>query len=144
MRPSVRVGELVSYTGSDGPEVAGLVVEIRRTDCRVLDLESERAIWLPQSHLRRGARQVRMGSATSLLSSLVLHLEGTEIEVERIAQGGTRALIAVPAIDADAIDEVRRFLGATLRSIRIQPGGLGKIYLAVEFAPRDATSAPVA
>ena len=134
----------MSYAGAEGPEVAGLVVEIRRTDCRVLDLESDRALWLPQSHLRRGARHVRMGSATSLLSSLVLHLQGTEIEVERIAQGATRALIAVPVIDADEIDEVRRFLGETLRSIRIQPGGLGKVYLAIEFAARDATSPPVA
>jgi len=137
MRPSVRVGDLVSYAGPDGPEVAGLVVEIRRTDCRVLDLEADRSLWLPQSHLRRGSSRVRMGSTTSLLSSLVLHLEGTEVEVERIAQGGIRALIARPGIDADEIDAVRRFLGGTLRSIRIQPGGLGKIYLAVEFSARD-------
>jgi len=124
----------VSYAAASGPEVAGLVVEIRRTDCRVLDLEADRSLWTPQAHLRRGSSRVRRGSATSLLSSLVLHLEGSEIEVERIAQAGIRALIAVPGIDADEIDAVRRFLGAALRSIRIQPGGLGKVYLAIEFA----------
>jgi hypothetical protein len=129
----LKVGELVSYAGDSGREVAGLVVEIRRTDCRVLDPDSDRAFWLPQSHLRRGARSIRKGSAASLLSSLVLHLEGTELEIEKDPRGGTRAQIACAGLDGDAVDRVRRYFGAGFRNLRILPGGLGKVYLVVEF-----------
>ncbi len=133
MGGGVRVGEVVSYLEEPGQEVAGLVVEIRRTDCRVLNLDSDRSYWIPQTHLHRGARSIRKGSATSLLSSLVLHLGGTELEVERDAEGRLRAQIACPGLDAEAVDQVRSYFGAALVGLRIAPGGLGKIYLVLDL-----------
>lgn len=135
MAARLQVGELVSYVESGGEEVAGLVVEIRRSDCRVLNLDSEHSYWLPQSHIRRGARSIRKGSVTSLLSSLVLHLEATQLEVDRTPGGTIRAQIACAGLDADGVAQIRRFFGEDYRSLRIAPGGLGKIYLILEFAP---------
>ena len=132
---SVRVGELVSYVEPSGEELAGLVVEIRRTDCCILDLDAERSYWLPNAHLLRGARAIRKGSATSLLSSLVLHLEAVNLEVEHVSDGAIRAQIGCRSLDADGIDAIRRYFGAALRTLRILPGGLGKIILLVEFLP---------
>jgi hypothetical protein len=141
LRARLGVGELVSYLEPGGGEVAGLVVEIRRRDCRVLDLDADRSYWLPVAHLRRGARSVRKGSATSLLSSLVQHLEGSEIEVERDAAGVVRAQIACAEIDAGRIDAIRRYFGDGFRSLTVLPGGLAKVWLAVEFVPSSPAPA---
>ncbi|MGD8376056.1 MAG: hypothetical protein PVF68_07940 [Acidobacteriota bacterium] len=135
MKSRVRVGELVSYVEPDGPEVAGLVVEIRRSDCRVLDLDRDRSYWLLMAHLRRGARTIARGSATSLLSSLVLHLDGSQLEVERDEHGMVAARIACRGIDAEGMERVRRYFGGRLEGLEVQPGGLGKIWLAVRFLP---------
>ncbi len=135
MAKDLQVGELVSYRDSPGNELGGLVVEIRRTDCCVLDLERDRSYWIPQTHLRRGTSTIRKGSATSLLSSLVLHLQGVQLEVERTDQGAVRAQIGCPSLDADGVDQIRNYFGASLRGLRITPGGLGKIILEVEFLP---------
>ena len=135
MATGLRVGELVSYVEGSGPEVSGLVVEIRRTDCRVLDLDSDRSYWLPQTHMRRGASSIRKGSAQSLLSSLVLHLDGTELEVEDASHGAIRARIACEGVDADEVDRVREYFGPALKSLHVAPGGLGKVFLVVEFVP---------
>ena len=131
----LKVGELVSYIEEPGKEVAGLVVEIRRVDCRVLNLDADRSYWLPRSHLRRGTRSIRKGSATSLLSSLVLHLEGTGVEVERDPGGVIRVQIGCPELDADGVDQIRRYFGDRFRGLHITPGGLAKIMLTVEFVP---------
>jgi len=117
--------------------VAGLVVEIRRRDCRVLDLDRDRSCWLRMAHLRRGARSIPRGSATSLLSSLVLHLDGSRLEVER-DEDAVAARIACGGIDADGIDRVRRYFGEGLRGLELQPGGLAKIWLVVRFRPGTA------
>ena len=143
MSQDLQVGELVSYVEPAGGELGGLVVEIRRTDCRVLNLDSDRSYWIPQTHIRRGTSTIRKGSATSLLSSLVLHLEGVQLEVERTDAGAVRAQIGCASLDADGVDQIRRYFGTSLRSLRIQPGGLGKIILVVEFLPsggNDSTS----
>ena len=137
-RMGLNVGEVVSYQEPSGEEMAGLVVEIRRNDCRVLDLDRERSYWLPQAHLNRGARTIEKGSATSLLSSLVLHVNGSVLEVERVGGGDVRAQIGCPELDADGVDQIRKYFGDSYRSLRILPGGLGKIYLVVEFRPRSA------
>ena len=142
VKKRVRVGELVSYVDPEGVEVAGLVAEIRRSDCRVLDLDSYRSYWFLMTHLSRGARMIRKGSATSLLSSLVLHLEGSELEVERDPQGAVHARIGCPGIDADGMEQIRRYFGAGLRTLEVQPGGLGKIWLAVEFVPPSPDGQP--
>ena len=142
MGRSLRVGELVSYADDTGEDVGALVVEIRRSDCRVLELDTERSFWLPQTHLRRGAPSIRKGSATSLLSSLVLHLDGLELEVERIAGGAFRAQIGCRSLEADDVDRIRRYFGPSLRSLRILPGGLGKVLLTVEFAPTPENHSP--
>ncbi len=135
MGVKLQVGELVSYAEEPGQEVAGLVVEIRRYDCRVLNLDADRSYWLPRTHLRRGARSIRKGSATSLVSSLVLHLEGTELEVEQDAQGVVQAQIGCRGVEADGLDQIRRYFGDRLRGLRVAPGGLAKIFLIVEFVP---------
>ena len=142
VKERVRCGELVSYVDPEGVEVAGLVVEIRRSDCRVLDLDSDRSYWLLMTQLSRGARMIRKGSATSLLSSLVLYLEGSQLEVERDPQGVVHARIGCPGIDADGMEQTRRYFGAGLRTLEVQPGGLGKIWLAVEFVPRSPEEGP--
>ena len=111
------------------------MVEIRRTDCRVLNLDTDRSYWIPQTHIRRGTSTIRKGSATSLLSSLVLHLEGIQLEVERTDSGAGRAQIGCRSLDADGVDQIRSYFGESLRNLQIQPGGLGKIILVVEFLP---------
>ena len=140
MSTKLQVGELVSYVEPSGEELGGLVVEIRRTDCRVLNLDAERSYWLPQSHLRRGTRTIRKGSATSLLSSLVMHLEGMQLEIERTSGGSIRAQIGCASLDAESVDQIRSYFGDTLRELRILPGGLGKIILRVEFLPSEGKS----
>ncbi len=138
MSTKLQVGELVSYVEPTGEELGGLVVEIRRTDCRVLNLDADRSYWLPQSQLRRGTRTIRKGSATSLLSSLVLHLQGMQLDVERVAGGSIRARIGCASLDASDVDQIRAYFGEMLRELRILPGGLGKIILGVEFLPSEA------
>lgn len=143
MAENLQVGELVSYVEPSGAELSGLVVEIRRTDCRVLNLDSERSYWIPQAPIRRGTSTIRKGSATSLLSSLVLHLEGVQLEVERTRDGCIQAQIGCVSLDADGIDQIRNYFGSSLRSLRILPGGLGKIILVVEFLPARGNSSSV-
>jgi len=138
----LRVGEVVSCREAAGEELAGLVVEIRRSDCRILDLDRDLSYWLPQTHLTRGARTIRKGSATSLLSSLVLHVGGSVLEVERVASGVVRAQVGCPEIDVDGVEEIRRYFGGAFRGLRILPGGLGKIFLVVEFLPAEAPPEP--
>ncbi len=140
MAENLQVGELVSYVESPGEELGGLVVEIRRTDCRVLNLDSDRSYWFPQTHLRRGTSTIRKGSATSLLSSLVLHLDGVQLEVERTRDGGIQAQIGCRSLDADGVDQIRNYFGSSLRTLNILPGGLGKIILVVEFLPSRGNS----
>jgi hypothetical protein len=136
---NIQVGELISYVESPGKELGGLVVEIRRTDCRVLNLDTDRSYWIPQTHIRRGTSTIRKGSATSLLSSLVLHLQGVQLEVERTRAGAIQAQIGCASLDADKVDQIRDYFGSALRALRILPGGLGKVILVVEFLPSEGT-----
>jgi hypothetical protein len=113
------------------PEELGLVIEIKRSNFKILYPEDKRC-WLPREAI---ARLRPEPDYTTFLQKLHFVLKRVHAhECELVTDGETHRVSArVDKIDVAAIDELRNFLGPGFVSLMVVPEGMAFMQLEVVF-----------
>jgi hypothetical protein len=135
---SIRVGDFV-YCRSKYyrdqlqlPEELGLVIEIKRSNFKLLYTNDKRC-WLPREALSR-IRPERLGGTTFLEKLHYLITRVRALECEIVSEAGTHRLtLRIDRIDLETIDDLRRFLGPSLISLVVVPEGMAFMQLELQF-----------
>jgi len=122
---------------------AGIVVETRKSDARVLYLDPDRSVWLPHASLRGAASGETAGTPLALASDLVRELKGRELEAasSTTTPALLRLVIAHGAVTLDLPERIRARLKERIHSWALRPAGLHKMESVIEIA-LPATTGP--
>ena len=136
MKESIQVGDFV-YCRSRRyrdqlqlPEEASLVIEIKRSNFKVV-YKSDKRAWLPRDLISR----VQAPADSPFLSRLNFLLKRVHAhECELVSHDGVHRLAArIDHIDHIAVNELRDFLGSDFVSLAVVPEGMAFMQLEIEF-----------
>ena len=135
---TIHVGDFVycrSKYYRDGlqlPEELGLVIEIKRSNFKVLYANDKRC-WLPREALSR-IRPEQPSYATFLekLHYLIKKVHAHEVELIS-ADGQHRLSLRIDRIDSGTVDDLRAFLGAEFVSLVVVPEGMAFMQVEIQF-----------
>lgn len=139
MKPqTIHVGDFIycrSQYYRDGlqlPEELGLVIEIKRSNFKVLYANDKRC-WLPRDALSR-IRPADLTYSTFLekLHYLIKKVHAQECELVS-AEGQHRLALRVDRIDHQTIDELRAFLADSFISLVVVPEGMAFMQVEIQF-----------
>ena len=114
------------------PEEVGLVIEIKRSNFKIL-YPSDKRCWLPREALTR-VRPDQIAYTTFLekLHYVIKRLHALECEL--VSEEGThRITLRIDRIDHEIIDELRRFLGKGFLSLVVVPEGMAFMQVEIQF-----------
>lgn len=114
------------------PEEVGLVIEIKRSNFKIL-YPSDKRCWLPREALAR-VRPDQISYATFLekLHYVIKRLHALECEL--VSEEGThRITLRIDRIDHEVIDELRKFLGKGFLSLVVVPEGMAFMQVEIQF-----------
>ncbi len=114
------------------PEEAGLVMEIKRSNFKILYANDKRC-WLPREALAR-IRPEDLGY-TSFLEKLHYVMKRLHaLDCELVSDAGLRRLtLRIDRIDHIAVDDVRAFFGDTFVSLVVVPEGMAFMQVELQF-----------
>ena len=114
------------------PEEVGLVIEIKRSNFKVL-YPNDKRCWLPLDALAR-IRPENLKYATFLekLHYLIKKVHALECELVS-AEGNHRLSLRIDQIDGETVDDLRRFLGSSFISLLVVPEGMAFMQLELKF-----------
>ena len=114
------------------PEELGLVIEIKRSNFKVL-YPNDKRCWLPRETISR-VRPEKVESETLLekLHFLIKRVHALECELVS-EQGVHRLTLRIDRIDHEAVDDLRRFLGTGFISLAVVPEGMAFMQLELHF-----------
>ena len=105
------------------PEELGLVIEIKRSNFKVL-YPNDKRCWLPREAIARlKPEQVDYTEFLGRLHYLIKRLHALECEIVS-EEGRHRLTLRIDRIDHSTIDDVREFLGDTFISLVVVPEGM--------------------
>jgi len=114
------------------PEELGLVIEIKRSNFKILYANDKRC-WLPREAIAR-VRPEHLDFATFLEQLHYLIKKVHALECELVAEDDVHRLtLRIDKIDAAAIDELRMFLGQRFVSLTVVPEGMAFMQLELNF-----------
>jgi hypothetical protein len=113
------------------PEELGLVIEIKRSNFKILYANDKRC-WLPRDALARTRPEL---SYTTFLEKLFYLIKKVHaLECELVSDQGTHRLsLRIDKIDHDTVDDLRRFLGSGFISLTVVPEGMAFMQLELIF-----------
>jgi hypothetical protein len=114
------------------PEEVGLVIEIKRSNFKIL-YPNDKRCWLPREAIAR-IRPENLTYATFLerLHYLIKKVHAQECELVS-AEGSHRLSLRIDRIDHDTVNDLRRFLGPDFISLIIVPEGMAFMQLELQF-----------
>jgi len=114
------------------PEEVGLVIEIKRSNFKIL-YPSDKRCWLPREALAR-VRPDQISYATFLekLHYVIKRLHALECELVS-EEGMHRITLRIDRIDHEVIDELRKFLGKGFLSLVVVPEGMAFMQVEIQF-----------
>ena len=114
------------------PEEVGLVIEIKRSNFKIL-YPNDKRCWLPREALAR-VRPEHL-DYTSFLEKLHYLIKKVHaLECELVSQAGTHRLsLRIDKIDHETVDDLRRFLGPDFISLVVVPEGMAFMQLELQF-----------
>jgi len=114
---------------------AGIVVETRRNDARVLYLDPERSVWLPHASLKPAPPEETAGSPLALAADLSRALNARSLEATLLpgTGGSCRLVIAHGAVTLDLVEAIRRRLEGRLGAWALRPAGLHRMESVIEI-----------
>jgi len=145
MANGIEFGEVVKVRpGAAGSSVTlGVVAERRKTDCRVIDLRSQRSAWVSLRDVAPVAAAPGVASLEFEISGILSLLGATEMEFSMAPGKEARLAASHGAITPGALDTLRSHLGSRLRTCVIRPRGMHRIQTVIEFTPApEAGPAP--
>ena len=116
---------------------AGIVVEVRKSDARVLYLDPDRSVWLPLPSLRPAAPGELARTALALPADLTRALQGHALEAitDPAAPGRLRLIIGHGSIPVGLLDEIRRSHAGRIGAWTLRPAGLHKMESIIDIGP---------
>jgi hypothetical protein len=116
---------------------AGIVVETRKSDARVLYLPSGRSAWLPLSSLTPAPAGETAGTSLALAAELVRALGGHALEASSVAGSpeGLRLVISHGAVTVNYLGDLRVRFEGSLRGWSLRPGGMHRMESVIEIEP---------
>ena len=114
------------------PEELGLVIEIKRSNFKILYPDGKRC-WLPREALAR-VRPEHLDYTTFLEKLHYLIKKVRALECELVSEEGTHRLsLRIDKIDHETVDDLRTFLGRGFVSLVVVPEGMAFMQLEVHF-----------
>jgi hypothetical protein len=114
------------------PEELGLVIEIKRSNFKIL-YSNDKRCWLPREAIAR-VRPEHLDYTKFLerLHYLIKRVHAHECEL--VSESGRHRLsLRIDKIDHDTVDDLRRFLGEDFVSLAVVPEGMAFMQLELHF-----------
>src|ERR1051326_6177888 len=110
------------------PEEVGLVIEIKRSNFKILYSDDKRG-WLPREAIARiRPEELAYTSFLDKLQYLIKRVHALECEL--VSQAGVQRLsLRIDKIYREAVDDLRRFLGTEFISLNVVPEGMAFMQL---------------
>ncbi len=114
------------------PEELGLVIEIKRSNFKIL-YPNDKRCWLPRETIARvRPENLQYASFLEKLHYLIRKVHAQECELAS-EEGVHRLALRIDRIDGDTVDDLRRFLGSNFVSLVVVPEGMAFMQLEVRF-----------
>ena len=113
------------------PQELGLVIEIKRSNFKVLYTNDKRC-WLPREALARTRPNLDFSTFLEKLHYLIKKVHAQECELVS-AETGYRLSLRIDRIDDATVDDLRKFLGPHFISLTVVPEGMAFMQLDLEF-----------
>ena len=113
------------------PQEAGLVIEIKRANYKVLYASDKRA-WVPRDALVRMEPAADGNAFLKTLNYLLRRVNAHECEI-MTAEGIHRLSAQIDIIDQTTVDEIRSFLGTRFVSLTVVPEGMAFMRVEIVF-----------
>jgi hypothetical protein len=114
------------------PEELGLVIEIKRSNFKIL-YPNDKRCWLPREAIARlKPEQVDYTEFLGRLHYLIKRLHALECEIVS-EEGRHRLTLRIDRIDHSTIDDVREFLGDSFISLVVVPEGMAFMQTEIHF-----------
>jgi hypothetical protein len=115
------------------PEELGLVIEIKRSNFKVL-YPNDKRCWLPREAIARvRPEQLDFTRFLEKLHYLIRRVHAQECELIAEEGGIHRLALRIDRIDQDTVDDLREFLGSHFVSLVVVPEGMAFMQLEVRF-----------
>ena len=113
------------------PQELGLVIEIKRSNFKVLYADDKRC-WLPREAIARVRPELDYTTFPQKLHFVLKRIHAHECEL--VSDGETHRVSArIDRIDHAGIDELRQFLGAGFVSLTVMPEGMAFMQMEIVF-----------
>lgn len=113
------------------PQMSGLVIEIKRSNFKVLYPNDKRA-WLPREILVRMKPDVDSSLLLRKLHFILKRVDAHECEIIP-SEEANRLSARIDRIDADTVDELRAFLADDYLFLAVVPEGMAFMQLEIGF-----------
>jgi hypothetical protein len=113
------------------PEELGLVIEIKRSNFKIL-YGNDKRCWLPREALSRVRPEALGSSFLEKLHYIIKRVHALDCEL--VSDAGTHRLaLRIDRIDTETIDDLRKFLGPSYVSLVVVPEGMAFMQLELVF-----------
>lgn len=113
------------------PEELGLVIEIKRSNFKIL-YSNDKRCWLPRDTIARMRPELDYQSFLQKLHYLIKKVHALECELVS-DQGTHRLALRIDSIDSDTVDDLRKFLADGFISLVVVPEGMAFMQLELHF-----------
>ena len=135
--PSIHVGDFV-YCRSryyrdqlQLPEELGLVIEIKRSNFKIL-YSNDKRCWLPRDAMARSRPDLSYATFLEKLHYVIKKVHANECEL--VSDNGTHRLsLRIDKIDHATVDDLRQFLADGFISLTVVPEGMAFMQLELVF-----------
>jgi hypothetical protein len=113
------------------PEELGLVIEIKRSNFKIL-YPNDKRCWLPREALARTRPELSYATFLEKLHYMIKKVHAHECEL--VSDNGTHRLsLRIDKIDHTTVDDLRQFLGDGFISLTVVPEGMAFMQLELVF-----------
>ena len=113
------------------PEELGLVIEIKRSNFKIL-YPNDKRCWLPREAIARLRPELTYTTFLERLHYLIKKVHALECEL--VSEDGIyRLSLRIDKIDHDLVDDLRNFLAGNFISLTVVPEGMAFMQLELRF-----------
>jgi hypothetical protein len=134
---SIKVGDFV-YCRSKHyrdalqlPQELGLVIEIKRSNFKVLYANDKRC-WLPLETIARMKPAMDYSTFLEKLFYIIKKVHALEVELAS-GEDGHFLSLRIDSIDHETVDDLRKFLGKSFISLTVVPEGMAFMQVEIRF-----------
>ena len=119
------------------PEELGLVIEIKRSNFKIL-YASDKRCWLPKEAIIRSRPELEYKTFLEKLYYLIKKVHALECEL--VSENGEHRLtLRIDKMDHETVDDLRRFLGEGFISLVVIPEGMAFMQVEIRFRDNSGT-----